>query len=377
MRTPLVQPAAPTPTATVSEFIATFAVILAAIIGLMLFDTGLARVDARERKVYAGREFAAGERLMADGKTSAAIEHLRSATSLDAENPAYATALADAILADGRPEDAQLILTPLLERDPTDGAANLAMARVLTRENKIDAAKAYYHSAIYGTWPPAGGRNKQLGARFELIDLLARTNARQELLAELLPIQDDSTIDGDHRKLIAHLFVQAGSPARAVTIFREFLRKNPGDVDAYVGLAESALSLGDLGTARNDFVAAQKLTPDTTSMRSRIAVVDSAIALDPSQTGLAVAEQNRRSRQLLELTVAAVRKCLGAQAPDVAPALDSTRLMLLSHAPAEGQAQSIQQTISVAVQLWGLKRARCSQAQDNSPLALVHSRISQ
>lgn len=377
MRTPLVQPAAPTPTATVSEFIATFAVILAAIIGLMLFDTGLAKVDARERKVYAGREFAAGERLMADGKTSAAIEHLRSATSLDAENPAYATALADAILADGRPEDAQLILTPLLERDPTDGAANLAMARVLTKENKIDAAKAYYHSAIYGTWPPAGGRNRQLGARFELIDLLARTNARQELLAELLPIQDDSTIDGDHRKLIAHLFVQAGSPARAVTIFREFLRKNPGDVDAYVGLAEAALSLGDLGTARNDFVAAQKLTPDTTSMRSRIAVVDSAIALDPSQTGLAVAEQNRRSRQLLELTVAAVRKCLGAQAPDVAPALDSTRLMLLSHAPAEGQAQSIQQTISVAVQLWGLKRARCNQTQDNSPLALVHSRISQ
>lgn len=377
MKTPLVQPAAPTPTATVSEFIATFAIILAAILGLILFDTGLAKVDARERKVYASREFSVGESLMADGKTSAAIEHLRSATSLDADNPAYATALAEAILADGRPEDAQLILVPLLERDPTDGAANLAMARVLTKENKTDAAKAYYHSAIYGTWPAAGGRNKQLAARFELIDLLARTNARQELLAELLPIQDDSTIDGDHRKLIAHLFVQAGSPARAVTIFREFLRKNPGDVDAYVGLAESALSLGDLGTARNDFVAAQKLTPDTTSMRSRIAVVDSAIALDPSQTGLAVAEQNRRSRQLLELTVAAVRKCLGAQAPDVAPALDSTRLMLLSHAPAEGQAQSIQQTISVAVQLWGLKRARCSQAQDNSALSLVHSRISQ
>jgi tetratricopeptide (TPR) repeat protein len=376
MRTPLVQPAAPTPTATVSEFIATFAIILAAIVGLILFDTALARVDARERKIYAGREFATGQRLMAAGNTSTATEHLRAATSLDAENPAYATALADAILADGRPEDAQLILAPLLERDPTDGAANLAMARVLAQEKKLDAAKAYYHSAIYGTWP-GGDRSKKLTARFELIDVLSRANARQELLAELLPIQDDSTIDGDHRKMIAHLFVQAGSPARAVTIFREFLRRNPGDVDAYVGLAEAALSLGDLPTARNDFVAAQKLTPDTTSMKSRIAVVDSAIALDPSQTGLAVAEQNRRSQQLLELTVASVRKCLGAQAPDVAPALDSTRLMLLSHAPAEGQAQSIQQTISVAVQLWGLKRARCNQTQDNSALALVHSRIAQ
>jgi Flp pilus assembly protein TadD len=376
VRTPLVTPAAPPPTATVSEFIATFAIILAAIVGLLLFDKVLARVDARERKVYAAREFTIGEQLMADGKTTPAIEHLRSATSLDGDNPAYATGLAEAILDEGRTEDAQLILAPLLERGPRNGAANLAMARVLAKQGRIEAAKAYYHSAIYGDWP-TGASAKRLGARFELIDLLSRTNARGELLAELLPIQDDSSNDGDHRKLIAHLFVQAGSPARAVALFRDFLRKNPGDVDAYVGLADAALSLGDLATARNDFVAAQKLTPDTTSMRSRIAVVDSAIALDPSQTGLSVAEQTRRSRLLLQMTVDAVRKCLGAQAPDVAPALDSTRLMLLSHAPAEGQAQSIQQTISVAVQLWGLKRARCSQAQDSSALALVHSRVGQ
>jgi len=374
MKTPLVQPAAPTPTASVSEFIATFAIILAAILGLVLFDTALARVDSRERKTYAAREFATGQRLMSEKKIEEAIQHLRSATSLDADNPAYATALADAVLADGRPRDAELILAPLLERSPRDGAANLAMARVLAKENRIDEAKSYYHSAIYGIWP-IGSTNRQLGARFELIDLLSRINARQELLAELLPIQDDSTLDGDHRKLIAHLFVQASSPTRAVAIFREFLRKNPGDVDAYVGLADAALSLGDLATGRADLVAAQKLLPDTTAMKRRISVIDSAVALDPTQTGLSLAEQSRRSRNLLQMTVDAVQHCLGKQAPDVAPALDSIRPMLLSHAPAEGQAQSIEQTISVAEQLWGLRRSRCAPGPDDNPLALVHNRI--
>jgi tetratricopeptide (TPR) repeat protein len=373
MKTPLVQPAAPTPTASVSEFIATFAIILASIAGLLLFDTALARIDSRERRTYAAREFATGERLMSEKRTEEAIQHLRSATSLDADNPAYATALADAVLADARPRDAELILAPVLERAPRNGVANLTMARVLAKENRIDEAKSYYHSAIYGIWP-AGAASRRLGARFELIDLLARTNDR-ELLAELLPIQDDSTNDGDHRKLIAHLFVQAGSPARAVTIFRDFLRKNPGDVDAYVGLADAALSLGDLATGRADLVAAQKLLPDTTAMKKRISVIDSAVALDPTQTGLALAEQSRRARVLLQMTVDAVQHCLGKQAPDVAPALDSIRPMLLSHAPAEGQAQSIEQTISVAEQLWGLRRSRCAPGPDDTPLALVHNRI--
>ena len=120
MRTPLVQPAAPPPAATVSEFVVTFAIILAAIVGLLLFDTALARVDARERKVYAAREFKTGQQLMTEGKYGAAIDHLLASTSLDPENPTYTTTLSAAILADGRSDDAQMLLAPLLEREPKE-----------------------------------------------------------------------------------------------------------------------------------------------------------------------------------------------------------------------------------------------------------------
>ena len=375
MKTPVAQPA-PTPAASVSEFIATFAVILGVIVALLLFDTALARVDIRGRKSYAAREFRTGEQLLSQGKTEQAIEHLRTASTLDGDNSAYGTALAQAILADGRPDAAEEMLLPLLERNPTDGAANLAMARVLAKEEGTEEAKSYYHRAIYGLWPQ-GAHENRTAARFELIDLLARTNAKQELLAELLPIQDDSTNTKAQRMRIAHLFVVAGSPSRAVAIFRELLRRDKPDADAYVGLAEAALSLGDFATARADLLLAQKLTPEDTSLQARISVTDSVIALDPTQLGLSQPEQYRRSRNLVQMTLAFTRKCLAAQAPQVAVALDSASALLVSPAPADGRAQSIQQALSVAQSLWGLQRTRCAPAPADGVLALIQNRIAQ
>ena len=376
MKTPVVQPA-PIPAATVSEFIATFAVVLAVIFALFLFDTALARVDIRGRKSYAAREFRTGEQLLAQAKTEQAIEHLRTASMLDDDNSAHATALAQAILADGRPRDAEQLLVPLLGLNTTDGAANLAMARVLAQEERTEEAKSYYHRAIYGLWP-GGAHENRTEARFELIDLLARTNARQELLAELLPIQDDSANTPAQRMKIAHLFVVAGSPSRAVAIFRELLRRNKPDADAYVGLAEAALSLGDFATARADLIAAQKLTPDdSTALQARIAIADSVIALDPTQLGLSQPEQYRRARNLVQMTLKSARSCLAAQAPQVAVALDSASAFLVSPAPSDGRASSIQQALSVAQSLWGLQRTRCAAAPPDGVLALIQNRIAQ
>jgi Flp pilus assembly protein TadD len=376
MKTPVVQPA-PTPAASVSEFITTFAIILAAIVVLLAFDTALARVDVKGRQSYAAREFATGERLLAQGNSEEAVDHFRTASTIDRDNSAYGTALAQAILADGQPGVAEQILLPLLERNPTDGAANLAMARVLSKQGREAEAKSYYHRAIYGLWP-LGAETTRTAARFELIDLLGRTNAKQELLSELLPIQDDSTNDAAQRKRVARLFVVAGSPSRAVPILREVLRRDPLDADAYVALAEAALSLGDFAAARTNLLAAQKLAPaNSSSIQARISLTDSVIALDPTQRGLSLGEQLRRSRNLVQITLASARSCLAAQAPQVAAALDSSRALLVSPSGADGQRQAIEQSLLLAEQMWGLRRTRCAPEREDGALALVHNRIAQ
>jgi tetratricopeptide (TPR) repeat protein len=361
----------------VSEFIATFGIILAVIVVLLAFDTALARADLKGRQLYAAREFDTGQQLLAQGKTGEAIEHLRTASTLDGDNSAYRTSLAQAILAAGHPGTAEQILLPLLERNPTDGATNLAMARVLSKQGRDPEAKPYYHRAIYGFWPP-GAEASRTAARFELIDLLARTDAKQELLAELLPIQDDSANDAAQRKRIARLFVRAGSPSRAVPILRDVLRRDSQDADAYVTLADAALSLGDFAAARTNLLSAQKLMPeDSGSLKSRISLTDSVIALDPTQRGLSLGEQLRRSRHLMQITLASARSCLAAQAPQVAAALDSSETLLVAPSSAEGQRQSIEQTLLLAEQLWGLRRTRCAPERQDGALALVHNRLAQ
>jgi tetratricopeptide (TPR) repeat protein len=366
----------PPPTASVAEFVATFAAILGAIVVLLLVDSALARVDITGRRAYAVREFTTGEQLLAKGQTKEGIEHLRTAASLDAGNANYGTALAEATLAAGRAREAEQMLVPILELNATHGAANLAMARALAKEDRPEEAKSYYHRAIYGVWPPGSDRMRTT-ARFELIDFLARTNAKQELLAELLPIQDDSSNDVNARKQIAERFIAAGSPDRAVTIFRNILQKNSRDASAYVGLADAAQALGNFTSARTNLLAAQRLDSTDAVIGARVKQIDSVITLDPTQRGLSLGEQYRRSRNLIEMTLTSVRKCLGNESPQVAAALDSSAQSLIARPQTDGQGQSIEQTLALAQQLWGLRRTRCAPEAVPSPLSLVQDKIAQ
>ncbi|PYO49522.1 MAG: hypothetical protein DMD72_04725 [Gemmatimonadetes bacterium] len=376
MSDPIAQEAPPPPTATASEFILTLTLTAVAILVLIIGDTALAKVDREATRATAAEEYRVGVNLIEHKRLPDAIEHLRTAATLDRDKPVYTVALAQAVLAQGRTNDAEQMLIPLLERDATDGGANLAMARVLTKQGRIEEAKSYYHRAIYGLWPGDAARSRAI-ARFELIDLLAETGARQELLAELLPIQDESPEDTVLRKRVANYFVLAGSPAKASDIYRDLLRKNPRDADAYVGLGRAALAMGNYPVARNDFLAAQRIAPEDSSIKSTIKLADSVIAIDPTQRGLGLDEQVRRSRQLVQMTIKSAHRCLDVEAPSVGAALDSVARSLVAPAGVVSRSQSIDENISLAGALWRMREGRCTSRPDDQALALVQDRIAQ
>jgi len=373
---PVAREPLPPPTASASEFILTLTLTLGAIVVLIVGDTALAKVDREATRSTAADEYRVGVNLVAHKRLDDAIEHLRTAATLDREKPVYTVALAQVVLAQGRANDAEQMLFPLLERYPRDGGANLAMARVLAKQGRIDEAKSYYHRAIYEIWPGDAARSRAI-ARFELIDILAQTDAKQELLAELLPIQDESPEDTVLRKRIANYFVLAGAPARASDIYRDLLRKNPRDADAYVGLGRAALAMGNYPVARSDFLAAQRIAPEDSSIVGTIKLADSVIAIDPTQRGLGLDEQVRRSRQLVQMTIKSAHKCLDVEAPSVAAALDSVARSLVAPAGAVSRAQSVDENISLAGALWRMREGRCTGRPDNEALALVQDRIGQ
>jgi len=300
--------AEPKGTASTPVFLTTFGLILVSIATFLVFDLWLAAIDARESTLHAAHLYEDARVLMRSGNPHEAAERLVSARALARTNVRYGAALAEALLADGRVSEARTELTETLRLAESDGHANLVMARILARSGSLDQAASFYHRAIYGSWEDDAG-SRRLAARMELVHLLARRGDRADMLAELLAVEDLRPDSVQLRRELAHLFQAAGSPERAVPIFREILRRDPRDGDAYAGLGEAALALGDFRTARADLLAAARLGGDSVSLASSLAVADDALKLDPTARGIDGAARLARSRELLGRTLVAVETC--------------------------------------------------------------------
>ena len=83
----------------------TLALTLIAILVLIVADTALARVDREATRATAADEYRVGVNLIDHNRLTDAIEHLRTAATLDREKAVYTVALAQAVLADGRAAD--------------------------------------------------------------------------------------------------------------------------------------------------------------------------------------------------------------------------------------------------------------------------------
>jgi len=345
--------------ASAGSFVGTFALIFAAIAGLFALDTFLADRERAANRSEARRLFEEGVRLERRGAMPAAVDRLRSAVSAERENPVYQRALAAALLAAGKESDAQALLTERLQHDPLDAEASLLMARALAGVGKTRQAIAFYHRAIYGQWG-AGASGGRMQARFELVELLASKPDRQELLAELLPLQTEAPTDVPTRKRIARLFLTAGSPSRAMEIFRGIVRRDRTDADGYAGLGEAEFQRGNYRAACRDFATAVKLKGSDSSAEARLGLCTRVLALDPTQRGLGTAEQYRRSRDLLAATLGAFDSCTGPgrHASDL-PLADSVRLALGRPAPPSPTAEAMEDNLDLAERLWRRRPPAC------------------
>lgn len=226
------------------SFFRTFFFVALAATGLVLADSVLANTERRETSLEAARSYSEGESLMRRHNYSDAAESFRSAIANARDNPDYPLALGQALLDAGRLDEASSTLADLLQADSMAGAPNLAMARVFAKEGQFEQAAFYYHRAIYGQWKQDADANR-IAVRFELADLLANRGSKAELLAELLFLQEEASPDAATQTRLARLYLIAGSPARAETIFRALVRASPDDAEARKGLAGAEAALGN------------------------------------------------------------------------------------------------------------------------------------
>ncbi|HLW77147.1 MAG TPA: hypothetical protein VKS01_09170, partial [Bryobacteraceae bacterium] len=240
------------------------------------------------------------------------------ARALDRENREYAVTLAAALEDAGKLDEAGDLLLDLLNRNPNDGEANLLEARFQSRRGEWTEALPYYHRAIYGSWG-ADAAARRIAVRLELANLLAQRGQQEDLLAELLPLESEAAGDAEIERRVAHLYLLAGSPARAEELYRTL----------------------------------------------HLPMANEAAALDPMRRYLTTAEKFRRSERILELVRDAVAKC-GA---DVTPADD----LLNEKIRGEPTNELAEERLSAAEEMWRKRSAGCG--EDDESLALVMAKL--
>ena len=362
-----------------TSFFGTFALIFVALAALFVIDTFLARIERNEDRSQATRLFAEGRQMMQDGNYAEAAERFRDAVSIERNNRDYLLALAGALLAAKNFADAESTLDGLLQRDSTDGDANLAMARVQVGEMHIPEGISFYHRAIYGRWQTDAAQNR-LKVRFELVGLLAQQNAKQELLAELLPLQDEAPNDLATRKRIGQLFLSAGSPARAADLFQEIVRHNTQDPDVYAGLGEAEFARGNYQTARTDFLQASRLKPDDKQIAKRLELCEQVLSLDPTRRGLSSKERYQRSLKLVALVLDETNPCLGnTSVPATQDLLNAANKARQARVAEPRQNAATEENLDLTEKLWQVRGKTCPSPTPASedPLPLVLAKIAQ
>ncbi|HEX3683006.1 MAG TPA: tetratricopeptide repeat protein [Bryobacteraceae bacterium] len=357
-------------------------VVIAVIGGLAALDMFLEGAEQAELADQAQRAYVRGSRLAQAGKAAEAIDALRRAHALERKNLIYELQLITVLTAAGKTSEAEPLMNEVLDAGRNDGAANLVAARLRLKEGKLVDSEAYYHRAIYGQWPQDAAAHR-MAARLELIDLLVAKNQKEDLLAELLPLEEEARNNPTIQLRLARLFLIAGSPSRAADVYRALVREQPENAQAHEGLGEAELELGDYGAAHAAFKAAFAQTPNDSNLRSKLQLASTLASLDPTPRWLPSAEKYQRSLRILEWAQQDLEKCIQRQ-PSGASGEQQNLLERAEDAmdyakPAQMTNESSEGGLSLAEKIWQARLSACgpATAPDEEALRLIMAKLVQ
>ncbi len=358
----------------------TLALVFLAMAGLFLITSFTAGWYRRTQLSRAEEFYVRGTQLAGENKPREALEAYQNALAIARNNPQYRLAVALELMKGGRLDEAAIYFHELLRADPASAVPNLMLARISASKGQIERAVDYYHRAIFGYWPQ-NSEQKRLTTQWELVELLQKSGARKQVLAELLQLEQLPN-DMEGRKRIARMLLTYGAPGQAAETYRDILRQNNQDAQAWAGLGEAELKQGRYLDAQAAFRRAARRSPGDESIRRRLDLADAIVGLDPTLRKLSPSERFKRSRTLLSMTLAALDECLAARggpAPQPERQLvDDARKAVKAWVRRPAYADAVESNITLAERLWALRTEICGSANaGNDALARVLARLSQ
>jgi tetratricopeptide (TPR) repeat protein len=352
-----------------------FVIVLVFVIGgLWSLDLFLARTDREAVQNQANNLYTQGVELLQQGHAGEAVERLRRANSLVRDNRGYQLDYVAALMAARKFDEAETNLKTLLDADPNNGRANLLSARLKVQQGKLPDAESYYHRAIYGSWPETAAAHR-VAARLELADLLAKRGDQEELLAEVVALEAEAQNNAVILKQVANLYRVAGSPAREANVYRELIESNQDDFNAYVGLGEAEMAVGDYHDAMAAFLDANRRSLGDRTVQEDIALLNAMASIDPTPRRLSSAEKFARSTQILRLTRDALNGC--AKTQESQRMVDNCDKVLAENVPPHVTNEMSEARLTLAEQLWQARIQLCgaSSSEQEHALRLIMTKL--
>jgi len=278
-----------------------------------------------------------GNALLQQDRDDEAVQQFRDALSAAPGTTRYRLALGLALTKDNHPAEASVYLNGLLKRDPENALANLGEARLAEAQGRTADAAKFYRRAIDGAWP-AGQQKTRMQARFELASLLEKSGQLRD----------------------------------GADVFRELLKTDDRNAEAYAGLGTAELALEDYPSARDAFQKALRWNPSDQASQKQLNLIESVLALDPDARGLRASERYERSKELLMAEITRFDHCQpGSKATDPA------RKALAAHPRRAGLDDVAEMNLTLAKNLWSQEQKLCGSALNpNDATARVLSRLS-
>ena len=347
--------------------------VAAVIAALAMVDVFLERMEQSELASQALHADQNGQKLLAQYKAKEAVDAFRKAHALERENTKYELDLIQALMTAGKLAEAQPLMTEILQQQSNGGEVNLIAARLAAKEGHVNAADSYYHRAIYGEWPNRT-RQHQIETRLELINFLRTHGKQDEMLAELLPLEEQAGNNATLQPTLAKLFLAAGSASRARDIYRELIKVDPRNASNYAGLGDAELALGDFRAAHLAFANAVAHDGKDEQLRARLQLTTTLISIDPMMRRLSDSEKYSRGVRILQMATDDLSQCITTHSSvatnEATQLVTAAQAELAAPAPKQPTNEMAEAVLSLAERIWQAKADLCGTETTTNEQAL-------
>ncbi len=271
----------------------------------------------RRRAALGVAWFIRGNQEIKNGRPVAAVQDFRTALFYDPKNSGFEMYLAEALMQAGQADQALNYYLGLWQSDPANGPVNFQLARLYAKKGDNVAAERYFNGAIFGDWRENPEANRR-AASLELINFYLDRGDTGHAESQLMILSDNLPEDPQLRTRVADLYARVGDDQRALAQYRQALQLNSRYLPALGGAGEASLRVGDYHAAQTYLSRALHLDPSNAPANQLLAVIQSALALNPYERGIPETEKVQRTLRVFAIAGKRLQSCGESGKPSAA-----------------------------------------------------------